>query len=554
MNELTPVNGSPPTTMVTLISDDAWAAIAAEAVKNKDFNVANFQLLVETRERMLRDARAYAAEQAYNTALAVCQAEMPAVSRNTGNKHTQSKYAKLEQVIDVCKPIWTKNGFSVTFHDLDAKHEGNVRIAMEVRHCGGYVVRPEREGPTDMAGVRGNSNKTPIQGDQSARSYMQRTMLLAFWGIAQEGADDDGNMGRDDPENQYIGGDNKKQPPNKTNKPAPLPPLDANSYLGKVEKALTGAPHPKRLKLMIAAAEKCPTIAELNQFEKEFGIDNEQPDSRAQIKAAIAASRKRLLSTTSESGIVDRQLATNSDSDKASKFNRFLVDDYGEVLGEAYSSRTKFAEDFVEIWRVADNRDKVLDNNADAVADARTDAVAAKMLAGVDKLPDDQQDEDQITLTVGVPLKNGKQDWAGYRKEMAAGLRAAEIPAQWLDAQRERFPGVPVTHRALIVKDLLPILAEKNIKAPDWLAGKAPPPAAKQEQAPDPDETKANGWIKDLREMPIDTAGRKKFDALVMVATSPMRTTMLDWMKNKKELFDRVNKVVKEVATKFGIE
>jgi hypothetical protein len=544
MNEITTTTGQPPAEL-SVVGTVHYAALIAEAMRDKNFNVANFQIMVETHERLLDKQRAYEAECAYNVALSEAQAEMPTVMRDTPNPHTKSRYAKLDQVIPTCQPIWTRHGFAVTFYDVDAKVEGYVRLGMEVRHKAGYVVRHEREVPSDMAGARGNANKTPIQGDQSARSYLQRTMTLAFWGIAQEGADDDGNLGRDDPADQFP---DKKSPPARTAVKLPEPVArDPNSWLGKAEKWIDGADgDPAWIKRHEETAKKCPTLDDLNNLEDDFArsIAKAPPAVSTPIKAAWGAARKRL---TDESKPVDRQSSTNSDSNEAAKEDTpefVLHDEPGDVMG-AYATALEFATEFMDLWRIADDPPKLEEMNADTLAEARAaDPEAAKVLAELGTMAND----DPLLTAVPVPMKNGKQDWSAYRSELRNGLRDAIDVEKWFDAQRATLSGASKMVQQVSAKELIALCKEPD-HAPVWLCDMMPKAAKPKHTMPpienDPEQAKADKWIKDLQAMPVSREGRGHFDALVK-KSAEMRATMIKWKAAKNALFDTVDDAVRE--------
>src|SRR6185369_1578137 len=65
------------------------------------------------------------AEIAFNTAMNACQIEMPAVLRNKINTEKSARYADLEQLDKISRPIYTKHGFSLSFGTADCPLPGH---------------------------------------------------------------------------------------------------------------------------------------------------------------------------------------------------------------------------------------------------------------------------------------------------------------------------------------------------------------------------------------------------------------------------------------------
>jgi hypothetical protein len=555
MNELTQVNGSPPAAISTL-DVTALTGSLTNAAGNPNCDPGKMQAIYD----VIRQVRADASREAFYADLAAMQGEMEPVIRSTPNPSTKSKYAKFDKIQVDVKPLEKKYGFSITYDvkTVDDKVSVGARLGHRLGHFEDYGPVIERR---DMTGAKGNVNKTELHGFGSTVSYLKRYHVASIYNIPLVGEDDDGNEG-----GGTIG--NGSSPPAKSKQPPPKmkPPLDPNSWLGKCEAAIGAAKSDAAwLKLMVEAGNRCPTLNDLNELEEDFAINvaKSPPDVQTAIKTAWAAGRKRLLAENPPaSGSAPANEAAKSDTPDEAAFDRYLVDDYGEVLGEAYSSRIKYAEDLLEIWRVADNRETLIANNADAIADAKYDPAAAKMLAEIDDDPGETMDEnDPLLVAVPVPVRNGKQDLAQYRRDLVASFKAAEtaaanqgstlIVSAWLDGQREMISQQSPAQRALIGKELTPLL---GAAVPEWLTSprapgnRAPasPAPEKSPPAKSPDELLADKWIADLQAMPDDGTGRGYFEQLTVVG-GEMFKTMLRWRKEKSPLFDLVDK---EVAAK----
>lgn len=143
--------------------------------------------LMEKHEQMLSRR----AEQIYYAAMATAQNEIQVVEKNKKNNHTHSSYADLAAIHEAAKPVWTRHGFSVSSWIEDSDKPGMIRVLSEVGHSGGHKRTYANLWPLDDGGMKGNSNKTPIQAMGSSSSYARRYTECMIFDIATK--DDDGN-------------------------------------------------------------------------------------------------------------------------------------------------------------------------------------------------------------------------------------------------------------------------------------------------------------------------------------------------------------------------
>lgn len=133
------------------------------------------------------------ARKAYAKAFSIAQANILPVVKKKFNNQTKSNYADLANIIETAQPIYTKEGFSVTFNEGDCLKEGHARILADVLHCKGHKEQYHLDIPLDGTGIKGNANMTPIHGKASAVSYGKKYLMCMIWNIPT--ADDDGNKG-----------------------------------------------------------------------------------------------------------------------------------------------------------------------------------------------------------------------------------------------------------------------------------------------------------------------------------------------------------------------
>lgn len=151
-------------------------------------DIDKFERLVDLHERQL----AKQAEAAFNVSMRACQSEMVPVVRMAENKHTGSKYAKLETIDNAIRPIYTKHGFSLTFNEGAKQGEDRV-VMLDVLHDGGHSRSYQLGGALDMAGSGGKANKTAIQGLGSTVSYLRRYLTCMAFNVTLRNEDDDGH-------------------------------------------------------------------------------------------------------------------------------------------------------------------------------------------------------------------------------------------------------------------------------------------------------------------------------------------------------------------------
>lgn len=149
----------------------------------------------EAEDRARRHAREdaeLAAKQAYMAAMSLCQAELPVVTKNRNNTHTNSTYADLAAIEKQAMPIIHRHGFAVSFQPDGYNDRGELRVLWEISHREGHARNGVGEIPVDGAGSKGNVNKTGTQAFGSTATYGRRYLLCMLFNIST-GDDRDGN-------------------------------------------------------------------------------------------------------------------------------------------------------------------------------------------------------------------------------------------------------------------------------------------------------------------------------------------------------------------------
>jgi hypothetical protein len=146
------------------------------------------------------------AETAFNVSLKKAQGEVARVPANKFNSQTKSAYADYAQLDRVLRPIYTTNGFSLSF-DSDRLSESEIMIICYVSHEGGHTRTYKLPMPADGKGAKGGDVMTKTHATGSATQYGMRYMLKMIFNVAI-GQDDDGNaaagVGLTESDKQWI--------------------------------------------------------------------------------------------------------------------------------------------------------------------------------------------------------------------------------------------------------------------------------------------------------------------------------------------------------------
>ena len=170
--------------------NDAMLAFIMEATVNPNVDVGKFEVLLRLKREIVLDARKLAFIQAMNAV----QAAMAPILRTMLNTVTNSKYAPLDVIDAAIRPTYTVNGFSVEYNSETI--DGAPWQVCEVTHTSGHSKLYRLPAPPDVSGLKGNANKTEIQGVISTVTYLRRALLCMAFNIVLTNEDNDGNRQR----------------------------------------------------------------------------------------------------------------------------------------------------------------------------------------------------------------------------------------------------------------------------------------------------------------------------------------------------------------------
>jgi ERF superfamily len=149
------------------------------AAQDDGIDIAKLQALLDMQRSVQRERSV----RAFNTAMAAAQSEMEQIPRDAVNTHTKSRYARMETIDRLMRPIYTKHGFSLRFGSQPSPREGWMRIVCTVAHTGGHFEENHLDAPPDDVGVRGAATKTGIQSVGSSVTYLRRYLTTMVFNI-----------------------------------------------------------------------------------------------------------------------------------------------------------------------------------------------------------------------------------------------------------------------------------------------------------------------------------------------------------------------------------
>jgi len=181
----------PPTTKLAVQDPQALLARAIEVGAG-----------IETIERLVslaKEVRAFQAREAWYTAMAAFQANLPEIkktltARIQGRAQFSYTYAPLDEMLAAVRPVLGAHGLSVSWR-TPAPQPDRVSVACRVAHELGHV---EDSGEVSTP-IDNTSSATPPQRVGSAMTYCRRYSMMNILGIAPE-ADDDANGAPEEPE------------------------------------------------------------------------------------------------------------------------------------------------------------------------------------------------------------------------------------------------------------------------------------------------------------------------------------------------------------------
>lgn len=148
--------------------------------------------VIERLANLQREEREYHAKVAFDEALNRCQEKLERISTDANNPQTNSRYASYAKLDRVVRPIYTAEGFALSFGEKDCPTPGKTRFVAYLSRAG-FTREYTKDLSPSTKGPKGGDVMTPIHADASADSYAKRYLLKNIFNIAIGEDDNDGN-------------------------------------------------------------------------------------------------------------------------------------------------------------------------------------------------------------------------------------------------------------------------------------------------------------------------------------------------------------------------
>lgn len=163
--------------------------VIAAAARDPSVDIDKMERLWAMYERLKNRA----SEEAFNAAMNKAQSEMGRVAADATNPQTRSLYATYGKLDAMVRPVYTRNGFSVSFDEGEGAPEGHLRMLAYVSHSAGHTRTYKADIPNDGKGAKGGDVMTKTHATGAGKSYGKRYMLKDIFNIAIGEEDNDGN-------------------------------------------------------------------------------------------------------------------------------------------------------------------------------------------------------------------------------------------------------------------------------------------------------------------------------------------------------------------------
>jgi hypothetical protein len=173
----------PPATSSLTVTDLLSLALSKDAAID----------VIERLSALHREERVYQSTVAFDEALGRCQAQLSRISADAHNPNTSSKYASYAKLDRIVRPIYTSEGFSVSYGEKDCPTPGKTRFVAYLSRSG--VTREYLKDMTpSVNGPKGAPVMTQTHAEGAVDSYAKRYLLKDIFNIAVGEEDTDGNQ------------------------------------------------------------------------------------------------------------------------------------------------------------------------------------------------------------------------------------------------------------------------------------------------------------------------------------------------------------------------
>jgi hypothetical protein len=177
---------SPPPSTELAPTGDAFLAMIAAAARDPQVDVQKMQALLEMRERLMSQQ----AEVVYTEAMNRVQNAVPQIFKTKKiliKGQLRSKYAALEDIDKILRPLMIEAGFSISYSTDDVPPQAT-RLTLTVRHRTGHSEQFSLILPIDK-----NEFRSGLQDVAAAIAFGRRVLVMMAFNLVPIDVDQDGN-------------------------------------------------------------------------------------------------------------------------------------------------------------------------------------------------------------------------------------------------------------------------------------------------------------------------------------------------------------------------
>ena len=175
------------------------APVTEQALTKKPIDLLSIALqhnaaidVIERLAALQEKSLARDAEIEFNEAMNRVQTEIKRVHADLDNKQTSSKYASYAAMDKMLRPLYSKEGFSLSYTTEDCAKAEMVRVVCFLS-LGAHTRKYQIDMPADGKGAKGGDVMTKTHATGAAMSYGMRYLLKSIFNVAIGEEDDDGN-------------------------------------------------------------------------------------------------------------------------------------------------------------------------------------------------------------------------------------------------------------------------------------------------------------------------------------------------------------------------
>ena len=175
---------------VVMTEQERYAAIVTKAMSDPSVDMDKLERLCSLMEKAAERDK----EAEFNASLREAQSKMGRISADATNPQTRSRYATYAKLDSVLRPVYTSEGFSLSFNTEPSPIADHVRVIAYVSHSAGHTRKYTVDMPNDGMGAKGNAVMTKTHAMGAAHSYGMRYLLKMIFNVAVGEDDNDGNV------------------------------------------------------------------------------------------------------------------------------------------------------------------------------------------------------------------------------------------------------------------------------------------------------------------------------------------------------------------------